>query len=1061
MDVTGLLDHRMMHSETAKCSLFPRSWDIKFADFGLLLRCRFRDFQFRRERRMFDMVDTHNTGFVTLDELIQFRDRLRIEGAQLDTEMFGMQNGHHAPDLSKSLLALYHFDVARDGHFTFEEFLLLQAYLQDMEHDNDGAVVCRCIPKNWLKYSWLRRKLKILSNKVKKGNCKKEMAGPEGPEEEQPLASPEMHSKKGVRFDGEERVLTRRVNEHGELHEITCDDLEMSIQQSNSELDEFLPSTPGGEGRNVGWGTPHTPASPMSTRGESAPSVLRWGTSMSGSYSDNEEEEEEEDQEDQEFFAAQEEKKKNRRAMLVQALKSNKGRKKFIDWLYRLADTTESDNITMDELVTFLKAIHADGINPEVFVDPSEDYGHDDDMPTCAQAIPSRSPDKIVTGEAVSPGTSDKLLGDAPLSHEFPGAAASRVGSPKIPKRRDVLDKQHPRYLNLVGSRIMMRYNESHSGSLSREEFMQLATMIEREYELSDVNFSAAERVGPYRFIRTLGKGAEGVVKLAINSDDESLGKRAVKIIKRGNIACLARIDREIEAMVLLEHPTVVACVEVLETESSICLVMEYCAGGHIEDYISPTRPMTESAARFYFTQLIDGLSYCHEQCVCHRDLRIENLMLDNKGDLKITDFGHAGIFQQGWDVFQTMLVGSLSHLAPEQVLGTVYSGEKIDMWSVGVILYIMITGTAPFRGDTVEELLDNIKEAKYVPIDDPEVADEIRVILASTMRVDYNERPGCQQIKKLPFMKGSREKLVLAHSEFFISQPKTQKDKFLDRIRICLEDADTVVRDPKTTHHKTGEEEEVASGFKWEETSTIKPDTGNEIKNVVFAEALQKKRDFTVAELSQFGVSNLSYSSYIEVDGTYFRPAEEAEEVEATVRTVSDDEDIQRSHATGMRPVSVTVFHCVHRTHPLVFKVLVTMLSKDGGVTKLYPLVEFDLQSGDAGSFQRIFRKVRGRWSKETQNAAHMGYTEVLVYDDEHEEVPLAAFAAATGLNRASSYAKLVKPDGKCQEGFLNNSFRGSCNNLVRGGSEGVKKSYLGAASGNLPRSNSVDSPR
>ena len=217
----------------------------------------------------------------------------------------------------------------------------------------------------------------------------------------------------------------------------------------------------------------------------------------------------------------------------------------------------------MGELVTFLKAIHADGINPEVFVDPSEDYGHDDDTPTCAQAIPSRSHDKIVTGEAVSPGTSDKLLGDAPLSHEFPGAAASRVGSPKIPKRRDVLDKQHPGYLNLVGSRIMMRYNESHSGSLSREEFMQLATMIEREYELSDVNFSAAERVGPYRFIRTLGKGAEGVVKLAINSDNESLGKRAVKIIKRGNIACLARIDREIEAMVLLEHPTVVACVEV------------------------------------------------------------------------------------------------------------------------------------------------------------------------------------------------------------------------------------------------------------------------------------------------------------------------------------------------------------------------------------------------------------------------------------------------------------------------------------------------------------------
>jgi len=443
------------------------------------------------------------------------------------------------------------------------------------------------------------------------------------------------------------------------------------------------------------------------TRGDSVQSNQKWGSS--GSYSDNEEEEEEEEEEDQEFLAAQEEKKKNRRAMLVQALKSNKGRKRFIDWLYRLADTTESDNITMGELVTFLKAIHADGINPEVFVDPSEDYGNDDDNkpPNCVQGV-SADTCGVITE---SP---DKSSPDKTLSHEFPGTVVAKGGPPGSPKRREMLDKHHPKYLDLVGSRIMMRYNESHSGSLSREEFMQLATMIEREYELSDSAFSATERVGPYRFIRTLGKGAEGVVKLAINSDDESRGKCAVKIMKRGNIACLARIDREIEAMVLLEHPTVCACLEVLETESSICLVVEYCAGGHIEDYISPTRPMTESAARFYFTQLIDGLSYCHEHCVCHRDLRIENLMLDNKGDLKITDFGHAGIFQQGWDVFQTMLVGSLSHLAPEQVLGTVYSGEKIDMWSVGVILYIMITGTAPFRGDTVEELLENIKIAKY-----------------------------------------------------------------------------------------------------------------------------------------------------------------------------------------------------------------------------------------------------------------------------------------------------------------------------------------------------------
>jgi len=225
----------------------------------------------------------------------------------------------------------------------------------------------------------------------------------------------------------------------------------------------------------------------------------------------------------------------------------------------------------------------------------------------------------------------------------------------------------------------------------------------------------------------------------------------------------------------------------------------------------------------------------------------------------------------------------------------------------------------------------------------------------------------GCAQGMK--FMVGAREKLVLAHCEFFISKAQVHTGKFLDLIKGYIEDADTMVRDPKTTHHSAGEGGEGEEG---------------------------------------------------------------EEEVHATVRTVSDDEDIQRAHSTGMRPVSVTMFHCVHKTYSLVFKSTVTMLSSDGGLTKLYPLVEFDLQSGEAAIFQKVFRKVRSRFSNDldARHAGNMGYKAVhdLTPDLQDEEVPLAAFAAATGLNRTSSYAKLVKPDGKCQEGFLNGSFRGSC---------------------------------
>lgn len=436
----------------------------------------------------------------------------------------------------------------------------------------------------------------------------------------------------------------------------------------------------------------HTPSShaPTTPAGRSRPASVK----------------EEEDDDDDDFsgdendeFAAKaksdelDELQKQRRAMLVQTLKSNKGRKRFMEWLYRLADTEHNNYISERELIIFLKAIAADGINPEVFVDPSEDC------------------------EGVERSTGSEAAVDKNLE-----CNSTRLANDEA-------------YLKDLSMRILERYDDSKTGTLLREEFMQLAALVEREYELYHLNdeegaTGGTSSIGPYRLIRKLGKGAEGVVKLGINK--ETGMKKAVKIIKKGNIASMSRVDTEIEAMVVLDHPCVVSVDEVLETESNIFLVMEYCAGGHLEDYISPKRPMSLAAARYYFDQLVGGIVYCHSKGVCHRDLRVENLMLDNKGNLKITDFGHAGMFEVGWDVFQTMLVGSVSHLAPEQVTGTVYSGEKIDVWSAGIILYIMVTGMAPFQAESPEELLDLIRDAE-VPAKIPRLY--LSIPLASRFR--------------------------------------------------------------------------------------------------------------------------------------------------------------------------------------------------------------------------------------------------------------------------------------------------------------------------------------
>jgi len=464
----------------------------------------------------------------------------------------------------------------------------------------------------------------------------------------------------------------------------------------NGQLENYVDEHGGGieaensmDSDSIHWGR-------QSSHGLQSPSPQTPGTpcghSRHASFERVNEEEEEDDNDDDDDdddelsadendeFAAKkksdemDELQKQRRAMLVQTLKSNKGRKRFMEWLYRLADSGHNNYITEKELIVFLKAIAADGINPEVFVDPSED---------CEGTIGSMS--TIDRSERNVECNSTRLANDEA-------------------------------YLKDLSTRILERYDDSKTGTLLREEFMQLAALVEREYELYHLNeeegaTGGTSSIGPYRLIRKLGKGAEGVVKLGINK--ETGMKKAVKIIKKGNIASMSRVDTEIEAMVVLDHPCVVSVDEVLETESNIFLVMEYCAGGHLEDYISPKRPMSSAAARYYFDQLVGGIVYCHSKGVCHRDLRVENLMLDNKGNLKITDFGHAGMFEVGWDVFQTMLVGSVSHLAPEQVTGTVYSGEKIDVWSAGIILYIMVTGMAPFQADSPEELLDLIREAE------------------------------------------------------------------------------------------------------------------------------------------------------------------------------------------------------------------------------------------------------------------------------------------------------------------------------------------------------------
>ncbi|XP_065863970.1 CBL-interacting serine/threonine-protein kinase 1-like [Euphorbia lathyris] len=218
-------------------------------------------------------------------------------------------------------------------------------------------------------------------------------------------------------------------------------------------------------------------------------------------------------------------------------------------------------------------------------------------------------------------------------------------------------------------------------------------------------------RLGKYELGRTLGEGNFGKVKLAKNI--ESGLAFAVKILEKNKIIDLKisdQIKREIATLKLLKHPNVVRLHEVLASKSKIYMVLEYVNGGELFDRIASKGKLTEAEGRKLFQQLIDGVSYCHNKGVFHRDLKLENVLIDAKGNIKISDFGLSALPQHFRDdgLLHTTC-GSPNYVAPEILLNRGYDGATSDIWSCGVILYVILTGYLPFDDRNLAVLYQKI----------------------------------------------------------------------------------------------------------------------------------------------------------------------------------------------------------------------------------------------------------------------------------------------------------------------------------------------------------------
>ncbi|XP_006030331.1 SNF-related serine/threonine-protein kinase [Alligator sinensis] len=258
---------------------------------------------------------------------------------------------------------------------------------------------------------------------------------------------------------------------------------------------------------------------------------------------------------------------------------------------------------------------------------------------------------------------------------------------------------------------------------------------------------------GLYDLDKTLGRGHFAVVKLARHVFTGE--KVAVKVIDKTKLDTLAtgHLFQEVRCMKLVQHPNIVRLYEVIDTQTKLYLILELGDGGDMFDYIMKHEEgLNEELAKKYFAQIVHAISYCHKLHVVHRDLKPENVVFfEKQGLVKLTDFGFSNKFQPGKKL--TTSCGSLAYSAPEILLGDEYDAPAVDIWSLGVILFMLVCGQPPFQEANDSETLTMIMDCKYtVP---SHVSKECKDLITRMLQRDPKRRASLEEIENHPWLQG------------------------------------------------------------------------------------------------------------------------------------------------------------------------------------------------------------------------------------------------------------------------------------------------------------------
>jgi len=242
-----------------------------------------------------------------------------------------------------------------------------------------------------------------------------------------------------------------------------------------------------------------------------------------------------------------------------------------------------------------------------------------------------------------------------------------------------------------------------------------------------------------YKFIKLIGKGAFGKVTLGVH---KLTGKYvAIKTIDKSYMKdeySRRKVFQEVYILKKIRHSCVIRLLEVFESQKHFLMVMEYAGGGDLLQYVKKRKRLDEETARAIFKQIVYGLGHCHCRSVLHRDVKLDNILMDGEGGIKLCDFGVSRLVKKNQIIKEQC--GTPAYLCPEIIQDEGYEGFYADTWSLGVLLYAMVQGTVPFKANNITDLHKLILKGDF---DFPfkQVSKEVRHLIAQMLVLKPEDR--------------------------------------------------------------------------------------------------------------------------------------------------------------------------------------------------------------------------------------------------------------------------------------------------------------------------------